>query len=382
MTKYILSTIAGVESIAKKEVEKVGAKIIEVRDRMIEFEGDSKTMIKVNLWSRVGNKVFEVLAEADKIDTFDKLYDLIQTINLKKYFHHSYPIVVKAKSINSKLDSTPAIQKITKKAIVDNITGKSGEKVFENSELEKFEIMVLLIGDKARILLNTTGEALHKREYRQETGEAPLKESLAAALVLLSDWRFKENFYDLFCGSGTIAIEAAMIAKNIAPGLNRYFAFERLLLVDKTLVEKELEDARKKEYSGEYKIIASDIDENIIEIAKQNAKDAGVYDMIDFRVMDFREYISPHPSPLPEGEGIATPLKGTLVSNPPYGVRLKDDNIESLYKQIDKLFRVNPELKGGVITNYLDFDKLINLDNYKKRKLYNGGELCYFYKRK
>lgn len=369
MTKYILTTIAWVESIAKKEIEKVWWNILEVRDRMIEFEGDSKTMVKVNLWSRVGNKVWQVLAEEDRVDNFDKLYDLIQTINLKKFFHHSYPIVVKAKSIKSKLDSAPAIQKITKKAFVDNLTSKSGEKLFEDQNLEKFEIMVLLIEDKVRILLNTTWEALHKREYRLETWEAPIKESLAAAIVFLSDWRFKEQFYDLFCWSWTIAIEAAMIAKNIAPGLHRYFAFEKLLLVDKTLVEAEITEAKKKEFSGDYKIIASDIDSSVLEIAKANAKDAWVLDMIDFNLRDFNEYLEEE-------------LKWTLVSNPPYGVRLKDENIEKLYKNIDKLFRINPELKGWVITSYLEFDNLIDLKNYKKRKLYNGWELTYFYKRK
>jgi len=217
MTKYILSTIAWVESIAKKEIERQGWKIIEVNDRSVEFEGDSKTMVRVNLWSRVGNKVYQVLEESGRIDDFDKLYDLVSKIDFKKYFHHDYPIIVKAKSINSKLTATPSIQKIVKKAIIDSITDKSGDKVIEDRELEKFEIMVVIINDKAKILLNTSGEALHKRWYRTETWDAPIKESLAAALVLLSGWRFKQNFYDIFCGSGTIAIEAAMIAKNIAP---------------------------------------------------------------------------------------------------------------------------------------------------------------------
>ena len=272
--KYILSTIAWVESIAKKEVEKQWWKIIEVRDRMIEFEGDSKTMVRVNLWSRVWNKVYEVLSEWTKIDNFDKLYDLVWGINFKKYFHHDYPIVVKVKSINSKLDSTPAVQKITKKSIIDNITDKSWEKVNEDRDLEKFEIMVLLIDDKVRILLNTSWEALHKRWYRKETWDAPIKESLAAALVLLSWWRFKEQFYDLFCWSWTIAIEAAMIAKNMAPWAHRYFAFENLVLVDKKLIEEELKLASSKEFKWDYKIYASDIDSEVLEKARENAIDA------------------------------------------------------------------------------------------------------------
>jgi len=370
MTKYILSTIMGVESMAKKEVEKQGWKILEVSDRMIEFEGDSKTMIRVNLWSRVWNKVYQVLEESNRVDDFDKLYDLVAKIDFKKYFHHNYRIVVKVKSINSKLESTPAIQKIVKKSIIDKITDKSGEKVFEDRELEKFEIMVVLINDKVRILLNTSGEALHKRGYRTETWEAPIKESLAAVLVLLSGWRFKQNFYDIFCWSGTIAIEAWMIAKNIAPGLDRYFAFENLVLVDKKLVSDELEIAKSKKFEGEYKIFASDIDWEVLNIAKENAKNAWVYDIIEFSNTKFEEYLKQD-------------LTWTLVSNPPYGERLKDEDLHWIYVNIDKLLQKNIELTGWVITSYFEeFDKLIRISDYKKRKLYNGGEKCYFYRKR
>lgn len=380
MTKYILTTIAGVESIAKKEIEKVWWKDIVVHDRMIEFEWDSSIMIKVNLWSRVWNKVRQVLWESEKIDDFDKLYDLFQKINFKKYFHHNYPIIIKAKTIKSKLESEPAIQKISKKAIIDNLTDKSWAKVIEDEKLEKFEIMVLIIENKARILLNTSGNALHKREYRAEAWEAPIKESLAAAIVLLSDFRFKNPFYDIFCWSWTIAIEAAMIAKNIAPWLNRYFAFEKLLLVDKTLVEKEITEAKTKIFEGNYQIFASDIDENILEIAKANAKLAWVDDIIKFSKADFREYLNPH-SISPKGREVGQ-LTWTLVSNPPYGIRLKDENIDNLYKDINKIFIKNPGLNGWIITSYFDFDTIIKLSDYKKRKLYNGWEKTYFYKKK
>ena len=370
MTKYILSTIAWVESIAKKEVEKQWWKILEVKDRMIEFEGDYKTMIRVNFWSRVGNKVYQVLAEEKNIDNFDKLYDLVQKIDFKKYFHHDYPIVVKVKSINSKLDSIPAIQKIVKKSIIDKITDKSWDKVSEDRSLEKFEIMVLLDNDKVKILLNTTWEALHKRWYRDSTWDAPIKESLAAALILLSWWKFKESFYDMFCGSGTIAIEAAMIAKNIAPGLDRYFAFENLVLVDKKLVEEELKFAGSKVFDWDYKIFASDIDDEVLEKAKQNARNAWVWDIIKFKQKDFRDYLKEE-------------LTWTLVSNPPYWERLKVEFLDDLYENIDKLFKQNKELNWWIITSYFEwFDRIIKKDFYKKRKLYNWGEKCYFYKKK
>jgi len=368
MTKYILSTIAGVESIAKKEVEKQWGNIVEVSDRMIEFEGDSKTMIRVNLWSRVWNKVYQVLEEGNRIDDFDKLYDLVAKIDFKKYFHHNYPIAVKVKSIHSKLDSTPAIQKIVKKSIIDKITDKSGEKVFEDRELEKFEIMVVLIDDKVRILLNTSWEALHKRGYRTDTWDAPIKESLAAAMVLLSNWRFKENFYDVFCGSWTIAIEAWMIAKNIAPWLDRYFAFENLVLVDKTLVKQELEEAKSKIFKWNYNIFASDINSEILEKAKENAKNAWVDDIINFEKKDFTECLDEE-------------LSWTLVSNPPYWERLKDEDLDWIYKNINKLLLQNKNLSWWVITSYFEeFDKIIKLSDYKKRKLYNWWEKCYFYR--
>lgn len=369
MTKYILTTIAWVESIAKKEVEKVGWKITEVRDRMIEFEWDSHTMVRLNLWSRVWNKVYQVLWESENIDDFDKLYDLIQTIDFKKYFHHNYPIVVKTKSIKSDLDSVPAIQKIWKKSIIDTLNNKSWEFILEDNDLERFEIMILLIDNKARILLNTTWDALHKRWYRVWSWEAPIKESLAAAIILLSWWRFRETFYDFFCWRWTIAIEASMIAKNIAPWLNRHFAFEKLLLVDSTLLKKEILEAKNKQFEGDYKIVASDIDKDLLDIAISNASKAWVADMINFEISDFYDFL---------GDKLAW----TFVSNPPYWLRLKDEDIDKLYKNIDKIFRINPDLKGWIITSFFDFDNLVNLKNYKKRKLYNWWELCYFYKRK
>ena len=367
--KYVLSTIMWVEALAKKEIEKQGGKIEEVTDRLITFSGGPELIARINFWSRVGNKVYILLAEEENVTDFDMLYDMVYDVFWKKYFKKDFPILVKATSMRSELAATPTIQKIVKKAIVDKLTDKSGEFVNEDRDLIKLEIQVLVIDNKVRILLNTSGDALHMRGYRTQAWEAPIKESLAAAIVLLSNWRFKEDFYDPFCGSGTLAIEALMIARNIAPWLKRRFAFEDLQLIDWETSENERALARKKRFEGEYKIHASDIDPEMIEIAKANAARAGQEGRIDFSVKDFRNFVE-------------LGLSGTMVSNPPYNMRLKDENIESLYKNIDKLFRLNPELSGGVITSYHDFDKLIRADKYKKRKLYNGGELCYFYKRK
>jgi len=367
--KYILTCIAGVESITKKEIERVWWKIIEVKDRAIEFEGDLSIMIKINLWSRVANKVYIVLDEGKNIDNFDKLYDLVNTIDFKKYRKDDFPIVVKAKSIKSQLTSTPAIQKVCKKAIIDSLIGKSSKEIFEANLLERLEVNILIQEDNAKVLLNTSWLALHMRWYRTNAWDAPIKESLAAAIVLLSGWKFKEEFYDFFCWSGTIAIEAAMIAKNIAPWLKRDFAFEKLGIVKKEDIEKEKKEARKKVFEWEYKIKASDIDFEMIEISKENAKNAWVYEMIDFQQKSFEEYLEDN-------------IKWSFVSNPPYWDRMNPENLRSIYNNIDKLFRINPELKWWIISSYSEFSNLVKKDSYKNRKLYNGWELCYFYKRK
>lgn len=368
--KYVLSTVMGVESLAKKEIERQGGTIEEVTDRLVTFSGGKEMIPRINFWSRVGNKLYMLLAEQENVRDFDTLFDLVNNIHWKKYFKKDFPIVVKATSMRSDLGAISTIQWIWKKAIVKSLNGWSDDIVIEDPELQKMWILILVIDNKVRVLLDTSWNALHMRGYRTQAWEAPIKESLAAACILLSNWRFKETFYDPFCGSGTFAIEALMIARNIAPGLKRRFAFEDLLLVDWETCENERALARKKRFEWEYDIRATDIDPEMIDIAKANCERAGQEWRIKFEVKDFRDLVQNEK------------LSGTIVTNPPYDLRLKDKNIDSLYKNLDKLFRLNPELKGWAITAYTDFDNLINLSNYKKRKLYNGWELCYFYRRK
>lgn len=366
--KFVLTTIAGVESIAKKEIEIQGGKIEEVVDRLITFSWDVNLIPRVNLWSRVGNKLYLLLAEKENVTDFDTMFDIIKNISWKKYFKKNYPIVVKTSSIRSDLFAARTIQILWKKAIVKSLVWENSV-LKEDEKLEKMEILILMIDNKLRVLLNTSGNALHMRWYRIQAGEAPIKESLAAALVLLSNWKFKENFYDPFCGSWTIAIEAYMIAKNIAPWLKRWFAYEKLWLVEWELSENERALARKKTYDWEYKIFASDIDQEMVELSKENAARAWIAWAINFEQKDFKDYMDKD-------------LSWTLVSNPPYWDRLKDDNLKSLYNNIDKLFRTNPNLWGWIISSYLEFDDLVKKDDYKKRKLYNWWEKCYFWRRK
>ena len=260
------------------------------------------------------------------------------------------------------LESLPSIQRTVKKAIVEMAAGKGGI-LTEDETLGETGVLVIISENFCRILLETTGEPLHKRGYRKEAGEAPIKETLAAGLVLLANWRYAEPFYDIFCGSGTIAIEAAMIARNIAPGLSRNFAFERFRWISKDILVAAREKAESKIMRDKkYTIFASDRDSEIIRIAEENAARAGVADDIIFSVRDAASYTSEE-------------MHGTLVSNPPYGDRLSPADLDEIYKTIASLFRKNKALLGGIITSYPDFTThLKGAGEWNNRKLRNGSE--------
>lgn len=367
---FSCSCAAGLESILKKEIELAGYKVTSNQQTLIRFSGDQTAIARINLRSRVWNKVFLELGKK-KVSDFDGLFDLVSCIDWKVYVQGN-PIVVTAASKKSKLTSTPTIQSISKKAIVKKIlNGKDGQLPEDHSK-ETVEIFVHIDNDECTVLLNTTGESLHKRWYKQATGEAPINESLAAWLVLLSWWKFSEPLYDFFCGSGTIAIEAALIAKNIAPWLLRSFAFQHFAWYDTTIFDQEVSAAKAKIMTNkEHTIIASDIDPEMITIAQENAKNAWVENYIQFEVKDVKKYLDTQYS-----------LLGTLVSNPPYGLRLNNIvDLMGLYKTIATLFEKNPQLHGGIITSFAPFDETKLTGNWKKSPFYNGGEQCRFYKK-
>lgn len=389
--KLALTCPPGLESVARKEIEMLWYTVFEARDKIIFFEGDELTVAKVNLWSRVGNKVYILLSQKKSVTTFDHLYDEVAKIDWGKYWHKN-PVIVHAKSMSSLLVSQPAIQKIVKKSIVDKLIGKTGKILEEDTKKEALHIEIVLHKDELLVMINTTGEWLYKRGYKEDTGEAPIKENLAAGIVLLSGWKFKTPFLDPMCGSGTICIEAALIAKNIAPGSFRTFAFERWHFFSNSVKQKALEEAKKKVFQWEYTIIGTDIDSKNIGIARQNAKNAGVADITTFEAKDLKSYKEES-------------LTGTLVTNPPYGERLvvwgyeygfeeedwdinQSDRKESLkitpelkelYKTLKELLAKNKELNGGCITNF-PFDEG-ERNKWKRRKLYNWGKEVCFYKK-
>lgn len=366
--KIVVTCIAWVEALLKKELEKLSYDKIEVVDRMISVDAGENAVAKINLWSRVANKVYIELANKEITD-FDALFDTIFSVPWNSYVKNN-PISLKVTSIKSELSSVPAIQKIAMKAIFTKLTWSKNKIYTEDNDLDPVEIFLFLKDNELKILLNTSGQALHKRWYRISDHEAPIKESLAASLVLLSNWNFKNNFYDFFCWSWTIAIEAALIARNIAPWLLwRKFLFENFSWYDKKYLEEAKKDAKEKIFSSKYEIIASDISEEYIESAKNNAKNAWVDDTIKFVAQPISSYLW------------AKTLSWTLVSNPPYWLRMNQRDLEFVYKDIAKIFANNPGLSWWIITSFDDFDQKIDLKMWKKRKLYNGSELCYFYKK-
>lgn len=365
---FVLTCAAGLESILKKEIEIAGYTVIGSWPTMVRFKGDLSAIAKINLRSRVWNKLFLELAQHITSD-FNQLFDLVSTIDWKMYVQGN-PIVVTAMSKQSLLTSTPTIQSIVKKSIVKTILGGKEWQLPEDHSKETVEIFVHIERDMCSILLNTTGESLHKRWYKKATGEAPINEALAAWLLLLSGWKFSEPLYDFFCGSGTIAIEAALLAKNIAPWIFRDFAFQQFARYDQSMFDKEFEAAKEKiMLEKKHTIIASDINPEMISIAKENARHAGVADYITFETKDIKDYLD------------GPPLNGCLVSNPPYGMRLNIFDIEEIYHIITELFIRHPKLHGGIITSYERFQTDVWSWSRKKNMFFNGGERCWFWKK-
>ena len=362
MYNYVLTCELWLEALVKKEVLKLWYKITEVLDKAIYFTAWEEAIAKMNLWSRFGNRVFLELVSEEKVTDFDQYFDCINAINWYKYINDGYVVHVKAKSIKSQLSSEPSLQSLAKKSIIKSVEKK--RDFFESENQWVVEVQILIQNDRLKVLLNTSGAWLFKRWYKTESVDAPLKENLAAAIIQISHWKYTENFYDPFCGSGTIPIEAALIARNIAPGKFRSFAFMDFDFYPKHYFRDALEKAKAGEYDKKYNIFASDINPESIEITKENARNAGVDDTIYCECIDyksnFRKWVNWH-----------------IVSNPPYWLRLDDFDIDWIHKDLADIY-TNPSISWGIITSYPDFQDL-SKQFFKKRKLYNGWELCYFY---
>lgn len=352
---FLLTCQSGLESLVKRECEKLRLDNIRGQDRLVKCDGTEKNMYELLLWSRFANRVYLSLRE-EKITDFDTLHEVLREIVWSDYLTGKEQIVIEASSTRSALTSTPTIQSVSQNAIFSTLNTPN----YTNGT--EVHILILLIDDIAHVLIDITGDPLHKRGYRRESGEAPIKENLAAALVAFANWKYSTPLLDPFCGSGTIPIEAIMIARNIAPGLFRSFRIEELPFFDEELLETVRTEAEKKIYpSGKYTVLACDIEPEMVRIAEENARRAGVAGDIRFSTSNF----------LDESTSEST----ILITNPPYGNRLQSDDIDDIYK---KLIREVGENGGGFITSY-PIDVRFGLAN---KKLLNGGEECRFWYKK
>ena len=351
----------GVEKMLNREIQNLGYEIIKTEDGRVTYKTDEYGIAKSNIYLRCAERIHLKVAEFEA-RSFDELFEATKKINWAKYipFGAQFPIS-KASSIKSKLYSTSDIQSIVKKAIVESLKKSYLETGLLKEDKEKYPIFVFIHKDKVTLTIDTSGTALHKRGYREKANKAPIRETLAAAIMELVPWRPGRTLVDPMCGSGTLLIEAAMKGINMAPGLNREFISESWRTMDKKIWW----DVRREAYSNinediEFKIYGYDIDEEALEIARENAEIAGVADYIEFKYGDATEFTSKDEY-------------GFIVTNPPYGERLEDtDTVKMLYKQLGYTFRKLKNWSYYLITSYEDFENEFGEQAAKRRKLYNG----------
>ncbi|MCI5628713.1 MAG: class I SAM-dependent RNA methyltransferase [Clostridiales bacterium] len=351
----------GVEKMLAREIKNLGYEIIKTEDGRVTYKTDEYGIAKSNMYLRCAERVHLKVAEFEA-RSFDELFEETKRINWAKYipFGAQFPIS-KASSIKSKLYSTPDIQSIVKKAVVESLKKSYLETGLLKEDKEKYPIYVFIHKDKVTLTIDTSGTALHKRGYRERANKAPIRETLAAAIMELVPWRPGRTLVDPMCGSGTLLIEAAMKGINMAPGMNREFISEKWRTMDKKIWW----DVRREAYAQmneevDFKIYGYDIDEEALEIARENAEIAGVADYIEFRYGDATEFTSDEEY-------------GFIVTNPPYGERLEDtDTVKMLYKKLGYAFRKLKNWSYYLITSYEYFENEFGQEATKRRKLYNG----------
>ncbi|EJE98989.1 THUMP domain-containing class I SAM-dependent RNA methyltransferase [Liquorilactobacillus mali] len=356
----IATAAAGIESLVGNELKHLGYHV-EVENSRVRFSGDFTDIIKTNLWLRTADRIKIVVAEFTAT-SFDELFEQTKALPWDKYLPLDAEFPVAGKSQKSKLYSVPDVQSIVKKAIVDKMSTVYHRKTRLAETGAKFPLEVAINKDKVLLTLDTTGSSLFKRGYRIEKGPAPLKENMAAALVLLAHWYPEMPFVDPVCGSGTIPIEAAMIGHNIAPGFNRDFICETWGWHPEELVQQIRDEADSKaDYDIELDIAGYDIDGKMIDIAKLNAREAGLLHSIKFKQLALKDFRTEKKN-------------GVIVANPPYGERLSDQTVvRELYKQMGQTYRELTTWSKYILTSDLEFEKFYGQRATKRRKLYNGS---------
>lgn len=359
----------GLESIVKEECKKLGFQNIQTLNGRVEFDGDFETLVRANIHLRCADRVFVKMAEFKAL-SYEELFQEVKKIAWEDWITEDgeFPISW-VSSVKAKLYSKADIQRIVKKAMVERLKMKYQREVFEEMGA-KYRIKIQCHNDIFLVMMDSSGEGLNRRGYRSLKNEAPLKETMAAALIYLAKWQGGERaFLDPMCGTGTLAIEAAMIARNIAPGANRNFAAEEWKVIPEDIwIEVRDEAFSMEDYEKKVKIYASDIDEETIQIAKKNIERAGVEGDILLSCQDFKEVKVEEKA-------------GAMITNPPYGERLLDlVEVEELYRNLGQFCRKHlSKWSYYVITSFENFEKVFGKKANKNRKLYNGGIKCYYY---
>lgn len=362
----VATCMFGLEKLLGEEIDSLGLKRLDTMDGRITFEGETADIPRANIALRCAERIFVHLGQFPA-HSFTELFDGTKSLPWEDWIGRTDAFPVKGHSIKSGLTSLPDCQSIVKKAVVERLRETYGISWFEETGV-KYQIEFFIFKDVAHLMLDTSGVALHKRGYRTEAGAAPLRETLAAALVMTARPREDILFWDPFCGSGTIAIEAAMLVSGRSPGLNRAFAGEDFANIPKHLWDTAREEARARIRNDcKFEVYASDIDEDILDITYENALRAGVEEYINIFQADARRIKKED-------------RKGTIVCNPPYGERMGErEEIERLYQQLGGSFKALYPWQIYVLTSCDRFDRLYGQRADKVKKLYNGMLPCYLY---
>lgn len=363
--KLIATTNMGMEAVTKRELLDLGYEDLEVSDGKIIISCQLKDIAILNLRLRTAERVL-LLIDSFRAETFEELFDKVFEIRWWDYINEDDQFIIQGRSRKSKLFSISDCQRITEKAIIEKLKMKYKISWFEKSG-PRVKIEVSLLNDIAEITLDTSGDGLHKRGYREVNYKAPLSETIAASLVKLTFWNKDRILADPFCGSGTIPIEAAMIEKNIAPGLMRNFDFENFKFFDQEIFKEEKKKCYSEiKYDEKLEILASDVSHKAIKIARSNAEILGLEEDISFFQKDIRDL------DLPDDYGI-------IITNPPYGERIGKEDVDELNKELGKLAKSLKTWSYYIITANEDFEKNFGKKADRNRKLYNGRLKTYYY---
>ena len=360
--KLCVPCLLGLEGPISDELRRLDMANVTAENGRVYFTGDENAVASANINLRIGERVLVELGRF-KAETFEELFQGVKAIRWEDIIPRDGSFPVKGYSLNSKLFSVSDCQKIIKKAIVERLKRVYGIEWFPETA-ESYQVQFSIMKDNVSICLDTSGEGLHKRGYRPAHNAAPLKETMAAAMVKLSRYRGRDDFADPFCGSGTIPIEAALIARNIAPGINRSFSAMNWRIFDRRIWAQARDAARDREFHGNYNIVGSDIDPKAIAIARENAERAGVADVIRFEVADAAAF-----DRMTE--------RGVIVTNPPYGERIMEkEQAEQLYRSFGEAYRKTANWQLYLLSSHTEFERCFGRTADKKRKLYNGMIKC------